>query len=48
MRIFQLAGYFSGKAEKEPLNQNKRPKNQPWFWGYCNLRTLSQWVLFIL
>ena len=31
IRTFNLFGYFSGNAE-EPLNQNKRSKNQLWVW----------------
>ena len=44
---FQLTGYFSGKAEEEPLNQNKRSINQLWVSGYSNL-CIPQWVLFVL
>ena len=31
IRTFHLVGYFSGNTE-EPLNQNKRSKNQLWVW----------------
>ena len=46
IRAFYWAGYFSGKAE-EPLNQNKRFKNQLWVWGTLQFQQ-SQWALSIL
>ena len=45
IRTFHLAGISSRKAE-EPLDQNKRSKNQTWVWGHCNLCTLSWLCLF--
>ena len=45
IRAFQVASYFSKKAH-EPLNQNKRSKNQLWVWCHCNLSTFSGLCLF--
>ena len=45
IRTIHLADYFSVQAE-EPLNQNKRCKNQSWVWGHCNLCKLSGLCLF--
>ena len=45
IRAFQLASYFFGKAH-EPLNQNKRFKNQLWVWCHSNLCMLSGLCLF--
>ena len=47
IKTFYWAGYFSGKAE-EPLNQNKRFKNQLYAWGTLKLKQAQGLCLFYI